>query len=73
MDEMHLYYDSIGQLEAQEILLLLKVQDWSNMKDQARSRMWNELNKEAFKQRNANINKMSNDDLDKWLRGFLGG
>jgi len=73
MDEMHLYYDSISELESQEMLMLLKIQDWPNTKDQARSRMWNDLSKQAFKQRNVNTNKMSNDELDKWLRGFLGG
>lgn len=70
---MDLYYSSINELEAQEMLQRLKIQDWPQMKDQARSKLWSSLNKEAFKQRNAKSKQMSNEDLDKWLRGVLGG
>ena len=44
-EEFLMLFETIKAIEAQEQIALLKIQDWPNMKQEVRSRLFRDLNK----------------------------
>jgi hypothetical protein len=72
MQEALEYFNCIARLTAEETLRDLKVEDWHQLKDRERTKFWNSLKSEAFPVKESS-KQMSNEELDAWLRGVLGG
>ena len=65
-----LFCQAIPIIEAQEMLSDFKVQDWSNMKETARSKLHSHLSKTAFNSISTGkkeAKKISNEDLARIL------
>lgn len=64
------YFQCIGKLEAQEMMMAYKIQDWPNMKDKARSNEWSKLEKAAGFRSNKEAKRVTNDELRAILGSF---
>lgn len=62
------YWQCIDALEAQEMMLLLKVQDWPNMKPQERSKLYKNLERAANPVRKSASKQLSNKELADILK-----
>lgn len=65
----------MDRIKASEMKDLLVVQDWTKMKDEKRSALWNKLTKatQIPSAKSKTVRPESNEDIANWLRGTLGG
>lgn len=73
IDEFEEFKYAMFEIQSREYLEKLRAQDWSSMKDEARTRHWNDVKKIAYPQEVKKGQGMSNADLAAWLKGSLGG
>lgn len=55
VEDFNSYWDMISKIEAQEMLKLLKVQDWSYQKMPEREKMHRDLSKIAYPEKNKSM------------------
>lgn len=67
LQDFYEYFKHITSIEAQEMLLRLKVQDWPNTKEEDRTKLWNKLSEQAHpsKKKKTLTNKELFDILNK--------
>lgn len=70
VNEFSEYFQCIRQLEAQEMLIQYKIQDWPNLKDKARSSEWSKLEKVASFGSNKGAKRVTNEELRAILGSF---
>lgn len=69
-DDAHDWYAAITQIEAQQTLLLLKIQDWPDMKKESRSTWHKELHRMAYPATHKEL--VSTEELARRIQSIIG-
>jgi hypothetical protein len=72
--EFNEYLAAMNEIQSREYLDELKAHDFNNMKDEARTKLWDGVKNRAYPVSTKKAGeKMSNEALNNWIKGALGG